>query len=114
MAAFERSPAPRTKSRRESSGPIFCVGRKAFVNWPPRALQPVEGVPLTDGKGKRLPNDLSDGEQVEVLSWRPRSSDGLLYQIRRVADGREGWISAHHLRREATAKVLEDPAAGDP
>jgi len=111
MAAFERSPIPRTKPRREKSGPIFCVGWKCFVNWPLRARQPVEDVPLTDGKGKRLPNDLADGQQVEVLSWRPRSSDGLLYQIRRVTDGSEGWIGAHHLRRQAAPQAVEEPPA---
>jgi len=24
-------------------------------------------------------NDLADGEEVEILSWRPRSRDGLAY-----------------------------------
>lgn len=111
--AFERAPMTRHKARREKTGPIFCVGWKAFVHWPAPARQPVDDVPLTDGNGRHLPNDLFDGQQVEVLSWRPRSSEGLLYQIRNLADGREGWIGAHHLRKEALAGAVAEPAAAE-
>ena len=55
--------------------------------------------------GAVLPNELADGQQVEILSWRPRSRDGLLYQIRRIADGCEGWIGAQHLRQDAVASA---------
>jgi hypothetical protein len=103
---FKRSPVMAPKPRRQKSGPVLCVGWKAFVHWPKR-IGGTDDVPLADREGKALPNDFVDGQQVEILSWRPRSRDGLLYEIRRVADGREGWIVAHHLRREATA-VEED------
>lgn len=108
MTAFTRAPAATAKQRRESSGPIFCVGWKAFVHWPV-AMRKTEQVPLTDGNGMSLANDLVDGQQVEILSWRPRSRDGLTYQIRRVADGNEGWLVAHYLRRQAAADI---PAGG--
>jgi len=111
MAAFDRSPRVSTKARREKSGPIFCVGWKAFVHWPSGMRQHGE-VPLMDGNGKALPNDLVDGQRVEILSWRPRSRDGLLYQIRRIRDGREGWIVAHHLRRQETPEVTPQASPG--
>jgi hypothetical protein len=95
-------------SRRGKSGPIFCVGWKAFVHWPSPLGQPTGGVPLTDVNGAPLPNDLADGQQVEIVSWRPRSSTGLSYQIRRVADGGEGWLGASHLRKQAVAQATED------
>jgi hypothetical protein len=65
-------------------------------------------VPLTDVHGTLVPNDWLDGQQVEILSWRPGSRAGLTYQIRRVADGSEGWLVAHHLRRQA---AVEESAA---
>jgi hypothetical protein len=38
---------------------------------------------------------------LEILSWRPRSRDGLCYQVRRLSDGSEWWIAATYLRRLA-------------
>lgn len=112
MAAFIKAPAATTpKKRRESSGPILCVGSRAFVHWPTQARAETL-VPLTDANGASLPNDLADGQQVEIVSWRPRAREGLTYQIRRLADGREGWLVAHHLRRQATVDPAEASAVG--
>jgi hypothetical protein len=62
--------------------------------------------------GDSLDSDLADGQEVEILSWHPRSRGGLLYEIRRVGDGREWWISAVHLRRTSeTQPVSLQPAA---
>jgi len=107
MTAFHRSPGTRTTTRREKSGPVFCVGWRAFVHWPLRGSAAKEQVPITDMSGKLLPNDLVDGQQVEILSWRPRAREGVLYQIRRLTDGSEWWIGARHLRRQATADSVE-------
>lgn len=67
-----------------------------------------------DVNGKPLANDLIDGQQVEIVSWRPRSREGLVYQIRRVADGSEWWIGAQYLRRQpapqAVARSVESSA----
>jgi hypothetical protein len=100
-------PAP----RRTKDSPVFCVGWRAFVHWPVRAAQTAGPVPLTDVNGRPLANDLVDGQPVEILSWRPRSRDGVLYQIRSLADGSEWWIGAQHLRRQAVAEV---PVAVEP
>jgi hypothetical protein len=62
---------------------------------------------MTDDAGSPLGNDLSDGQEVEILSWRPRSREGLAYQIRRLSDGKEWWIAAIYLRRRAAAALTE-------
>jgi len=61
-------------------------------------------VPLIDSSGNPLPNDLADGQEVEIVSWRPRSREGLAYQIRRLGDGSEWWIGAGYLRRQRRAE----------
>ncbi len=66
-----------------------------------------------DATGQPLANDLADGQQVEILSWRPRSREGLLYQIRRTADGSEWWIGAQYLRKHAIADPAEAPLVGN-
>ncbi|HUI25270.1 MAG TPA: hypothetical protein VL403_04230 [Candidatus Kryptonia bacterium] len=98
--AFEHLPPSKPAPRREKNQPIFCVGWRAFVHWPGQTLAPV---PLNDSTGKPLANDLADGQEVEIVSWRPRSREGLLYQVRRVTDGSEWWIGAIHLRRQREA-----------
>ena len=108
---FDNLPASKPAPRRARNAPIFCVGWRAFVHWPLRGGG-VGPVPLTDANGQPLANDLADGQQVEIVSWRPRSREGLLYQVRRLADGSEGWIGAHCLRRQALAAAAPpDPTA---
>jgi len=60
---------------------------------------------MSDASGARMTNDLADGQEVEILSWRPRSREGLVYQIRRLSDGSEWWLAATYLRRSAAAQV---------
>jgi hypothetical protein len=97
--AFDNLPPSKPSPRRVSTDPVFGVGGRAFVHWPQRAGEPVGAVPIKDASGNPLANDLVDGEQVEIVSWRPRSREGLLYQIRRAVDGKEWWIGAQYLRR---------------
>jgi len=110
MAVFDNLPRSKPMARRAKSDPIICVGWRAFVHWP-HANQTRDPVPLTNAEGKPLANDLADGQQVEIVSWRPRSREGLLYQIRRIADGTEWWIGAQYLRREPLPAVVAVPAA---
>jgi hypothetical protein len=72
------------------------------VNWRPASAEKRE-VPLFKDDGNPLSNDLSDGDEVEILSWRPKSRQGSLYQVRRVADDSQWWIAAIYLRRQAAA-----------
>lgn len=109
--AFQRFTPTRRPSKNEL---VVGVGSRAFVNWHPPGGEASRGVPMLDGSGARLANDLSDGEEVEILSWLPRSREGLSYQIRRVRDGSEWWIAATYLRRGAAAvpPALATAAAG--
>jgi hypothetical protein len=47
-----------------------------------------------------------DGQEVEILSWQPRSRHGLLYEIRRRGDGTEWWLSSAQLRGSAQMQKL--------
>jgi len=64
---------------------------------------------MFDGSGVQVSNDLADGQEVEILSWRPRSRDGLAYQIRRLSDGSEWWLAAIYLRRAAAPAAVASP-----
>jgi hypothetical protein len=91
--------------RRDKNELILGVGWHAFINWsPPTPRLPV---PLVDSFGQPLSNDLVDGQEVEILSWRPRSRHGLAYQIRRLSDGSEWWIGAVYLRRVRLATAAQ-------
>lgn len=99
-------PAP----RRPQKAPVFCVGRHAFVNWPQPAGKTPSSVPMSDWAGNSIANDLADGQEVEIVSWRPRSRDGVAYQVRRSTDGSEWWIGVQYLRHLRTAPPLVEAA----
>lgn len=94
---YRSSQAP----RQAKNDLVVGVGSHAYVNWSPPLDQPGRPVPMTDGSGVPIGNDLTDGQEVEILSWRPRSRDGLSYQIRRLSDRSEWWIASTFLRRIA-------------
>jgi len=89
--------------RRPQNGPVFGIGFRAFVHWPQPSGTVPKSVPMLDGTGRSLPNDLVDGQEVEILSWRPRAREGVSYQVRRTADGSEWWIAVQYLRRDRDA-----------
>jgi hypothetical protein len=99
--SFDNLPRSKPALRRAKDEPIFSVGWRAFVHWPQPAGQAPRPVPLTGPNGMALANDLADGQELEIVSWRPRSREGLTYQVRRLADGSEWWIGAMYLRRLA-------------
>ncbi len=101
--AFGNAPAAKSLDRRAKNEQIFCVGWRAFVNWPQRPDQPLAPVPVTAATGAAVANDVADGQEVEIVSWRPRAREGLLYQIRRITDDSEWWIPATCLRRQRLA-----------
>lgn len=105
--AFQRSGSNPRPAKNEL---VVGVGSRAFVNWLPAGRAVAEGVPMLDATGARLANDLADGEEVEILSWLPRSRVGLSYQIRRLRDGSEWWIAATYLRRGVAAAPQAHPA----
>jgi hypothetical protein len=99
-------PAP----RRPKNAPVFSIGWHAFVNWPQPAGQTPSPVPMTDAAGKPMANDLADGQEVEIVSWRPRAREGVAYQVRRSIDGSEWWIAVEYLRRLRDAPPLVEAA----
>lgn len=115
MGTFDNLPPSKQAPRRAKNAPIFGAGWRAFIHWPVRGPQAAGPVPLTDASGQPLANDLLDGQQVEILSWRPRAREGLVYQVRRLADGSEWWIGAQYLRRDAVEPMAAPAAsAGQP
>lgn len=103
---FENLPASKPATRRDKNELVLAVGWRAYVNWAQASgQQRSRPVPLTDASGKPLNNDLIDGQEVEILSWLPRSREGLTYQIRRLSDGSEWWIPSLYLRRLPQAKA---------
>ena len=96
---FRSAPSARSNSRHDKNQLVLGVGSHAYVNWAQPLGQPNRPVPMLDATGRPLANDLSDGQEVEIVSWRPRSRDGLSYQIRRISDRTEWWIAATYLRR---------------
>jgi hypothetical protein len=90
---------------RPPKAPVFCVGWHAFVNWPQPAGKARRPVPMTDAAGMPIANDLADGQEVEIVAWRPRSREGVAYQIRRRTDGSEWWIAVAYLRRLRVASA---------
>lgn len=105
--AFDTAAPSRSATRRTKKELILGVGWHAFVNWP----HPADPVPVLDAAAgtEVVPNRLADGQEVEVLSWRPRSREGLVYQIRNLGDGSEWWILASHLRRGREPEPVATP-----
>jgi hypothetical protein len=93
---------------------IIGVGWHAYINWSPANHEMERSVPMTDGLGKQIGNDLVDGQEVEIVSWRPRSGAGLAYQVRRLSDGTDWWVAAQYLRRLPTRSATVVHAADTP
>src|SRR5690242_14091891 len=89
-----RRPAPA-----RAGGSVIAVGRRVFVarseGGPPR-------VTLTDDAGANALASLSDGNEVEILAWRPRGS-GTRYRVRSMGNGLEGWLGVANLRSARSA-----------
>jgi hypothetical protein len=102
---YRKGPVQQSTTRVAKGELILCVGWHAFINWPQsgRMAQPV---PIADDRGQAIANDLRDGQEVEIVAWRPHSREGLAYQGRRLSDGGHWWIRAMYLRRAQTAEVL--------
>lgn len=107
MAFYRSQSMPREKALSFKNQVLFSIGGHAFVHLP-EAVRGDFG-PMIEKPGTPSPShDLTDGQEVEILAWRPRSPLGLAYQIRRLSDGREWWIEALYLRKSV---VAAQPAA---
>jgi len=93
---------PREKALSMKNQLLLAIGGHAFVHLPD-AVRGDFGPIIGDRAVTTAAHGLSDGEEVEILAWRPRSPLGLAYQIRRLSDGREWWIEALYLRKSLAA-----------
>ena len=93
---FESSRQRGVVSRRATQV-VLAVGQRAFVHHPSDGPYPVA---MTDDQGLPAAGALRDGDEVEILAWRPRGSTGTRYRVRH-ADGAHGWLAANELRRTA-------------
>jgi hypothetical protein len=94
---FESSRSPGVVAPRPKQV-VLAVGQRAFVHHPGDGPYPVA---MTDEHGLPAPAALRDGDEVEILAWRPRGSTGTRYRVRRHTDGAHGWLAATELRRTA-------------
>ena len=53
-----------------------------------------EFVPFGEKPGAPPAHELSDGQEVEIIGWRPTGPDGICYHVQRKSDGREWWARA--------------------
>ena len=90
---------------------ILAVGQRAFVHHPGDSPYPVA---MTDDQGVPAAAALRDGDEVEILAWRPRGSTGTRYRVRRHADGAHGWLAATELRRTAVRPAPLAPSEPAP
>jgi len=94
-----RMPAPVTPSLRNQL--ILAVGRHAFVHLPMSGSVHGDFTPFALKPGSSPWKDPRDGQEVEIIAWRPMAPQGLSYQIRRLSDHREWWARATCLRTSA-------------
>ena len=85
---------------------VLAVGQRAFVNHPSDSPYPIA---MTDDQGLPAPASMLDGDEVEILAWRPRGSTGTRYRVRRHTDGAHGWLAAGELRRTAVRPAPAEP-----
>lgn len=84
---------------------IVAVGRRVYVNLPSTGAVSGDFVPFGE-KANSLPGRVPvDGEQVEIIAWRPMAPEGLSYQVQRASDRCEWWTRATNLRKSATGSV---------
>jgi hypothetical protein len=84
---------------------ILSVGRRAFVHLPASGAVHGDFTPCGVKPGSLPCKDPGDGQEVEIIAWRPMSPQGLSYQIRRLSDDREWWARATCLRTSAADAV---------
>ncbi len=100
------SPSFRRPSPARARGPVLAVGRRVYVA---RSQDGPARVTLTDDAGANALATLADGNEVEILAWRPRGS-GTRYRVRSTRDGLEGWLGVGNLR-SARSAVSPTPTA---
>lgn len=107
--SYYKSAMPRQTSLSFKNQLLLAVGRHAFVHLPPSGAVHGDFTPFGVEPGARPASALRDGQEVEIIAWRPLAPQGLSYQVRRLSDCREWWAKAVCLRQSAsTSPVGED------
>ena len=84
---------------------MLGVGWRVMVT---QAGEPRGPIPLRDPSGNAVGNVI-DGDEVEILAWRPGRSIDPHYRVR-SARGTEGWIDAANLVRKTAPSAPPEPA----
>src|SRR5438046_7533604 len=87
-------------------GPVLAGAWRVYVA---RSQDGPARVPLTDYAGANALATLADGNEVEILAWRP-GGHGTRYRVRSTPDGLEGWLGVGNLR-SARSAVSPTPTA---
>jgi hypothetical protein len=82
---------------------ILAVGRRVFVHLPETGPEQGDFRPFGRKPGATPDKEIRDGQEVEIIAWRPMAPEGLSYQIVRLSDQREWWARATCLRTSASA-----------
>jgi hypothetical protein len=106
--AYYKSQMPRQTSLSFKNQLLLAIGRHAFVHLPPSGATHGDFLPFGVDPGARAGGVLKDGQEVEIIAWRPLAPQGLAYQVRRLSDRREWWAKAICLRQSASAAVVEE------
>jgi hypothetical protein len=85
---------------------ILSVGRHAYLALPPSGAADGDFTPFGQEKKTAPAKDLCDGQEVEIIAWRPTAAGGVAYQIQRVSDRREWWARGTCLRTSAEAPAV--------
>jgi hypothetical protein len=95
-----------SRPKRLPSGarPVLGVGWRVLVI---RGEFPAGPIALTDPAGNAV-GSVVDGDEVEILAWRPGRSVDPHYRVRSSA-GTEGWIEAANLARKSVPVPVVPP-----
>jgi len=100
--AHNSSWSPKTAAPAMKNQLVLAVGRRAWLQLPPTGAASGDFVPFGVKPGTPHGHELMDGQEVEIISWRPSDPHGLCYQIQRRSDRREWWTRSTCLRTSAT------------
>jgi hypothetical protein len=101
--AYNRSFKPAPSGTTVKNQLVLAVGRHAWLHLPPTGAADGEFTPFGQEKKTAPASALSDGQEVEIIAWRPTGAGGVAYQIQRLSDRLEWWAPATCLRVSVAA-----------
>jgi len=104
--AYYNTRMPRSSEPAIKNQLLLPIGHHAFIHLTGSQLEHDDFTPFGVKPGQRPGKELGDGQEVEIIAWRPHAPRGLSYQIHRLSDHREWWARATCLRRTAAAAAV--------